>query len=60
MKVLVAVKRVVDFNVKVQVKSDRTGVTAAKIIVSGGHALGSAEKFNEVITPLADKLGAAL
>jgi electron transfer flavoprotein alpha subunit len=28
--------------------------------VSGGRALGSAEKFNEVMTPLADKLGAAL
>ena len=32
----------------------------AKIIVSGGRALGSSEKFNEVLTPLADKLGAAL
>ena len=41
-------------------KSDRPELTAAKIIVSGGRALGSAEKFNEVITPLADKLGAAL
>ncbi|OJW85180.1 MAG: electron transfer flavoprotein subunit alpha, partial [Alicycliphilus sp. 69-12] len=38
-------------------KSDRPELTAAKIIVSGGRALGSAEKFNEVITPLADKLG---
>jgi electron transfer flavoprotein alpha subunit len=34
--------------------------TAAKIIVSGGRALGSAEQFTEVLTPLADKLGAAL
>jgi electron transfer flavoprotein alpha subunit len=41
-------------------KNDRPELTAAKIIVSGGRALGSAEKFNEVITPLADKLGAAL
>ena len=41
-------------------KSDRPELTAAKIIVSGGRALGSAEKFNEIMTPLADKLGAAL
>ena len=41
-------------------KLDRPELTAAKIIVSGGRALGSSEKFNEVMTPLADKLGAAL
>jgi len=41
-------------------KSDRPELTAAKIIVSGGRALGSSDKFNEVMTPLADKLGAAL
>jgi len=41
-------------------KNDRPELTAAKIIVSGGRALGSSEKFNEVLTPLADKLNAAL
>ena len=41
-------------------RNDRPDLTAAKIIVSGGRALGSAEKFDEVMTPLADKLGAAI
>ena len=41
-------------------KLDRPELTAAKIIVSGGRALGSTDKFNDVLTPLADKLGAAL
>ncbi|HVR54076.1 MAG TPA: FAD-binding protein [Pseudorhodoferax sp.] len=41
-------------------KNERPELTAAKIIVSGGRALGSAEKFTEVMTPLADKLGAAI
>ncbi|RQO63171.1 electron transfer flavoprotein subunit alpha [Paucibacter sp. KBW04] len=41
-------------------KNDRPELTAAKIIVSGGRALGSNDKFMEVLTPLADKLGAAL
>ena len=41
-------------------KNDRPELTAAKVIVSGGRALGSNEKFMEVMTPLADKLGAAL
>ena len=41
-------------------ESDRPELTSAKIIVSGGRALGSSEKFTEVILPLADKLGAAV
>ena len=41
-------------------RNDRPELTAAKIIVSGGRAMGSSEKFNDVLTPLADKLGAAL
>ncbi|MFZ2101269.1 MAG: electron transfer flavoprotein subunit alpha/FixB family protein [Oricola sp.] len=39
---------------------DRPELTSAKIIISGGRALGSAEKFQEVILPVADKLGAAV
>lgn len=41
-------------------KSDRPELTAAKIIVSGGRGVGSGENYNKVLTPLADKLGAAL
>lgn len=41
-------------------KSDRPELTAAKIIVSGGRGLGSGEKYQELIAPLADQLGAAL
>ena len=41
-------------------KNDRPELTAAKIIVSGGRALGFSEKFQEVLTPLADALGAAI
>ncbi len=42
------------------VKLERPELTAAKIIVSGGRGLGSGEKYREVLTPLADKLGAAM
>ena len=41
-------------------ESDRPELTSARIIISGGRALGSAEKFQEVILPVADKLGAAV
>jgi electron transfer flavoprotein alpha subunit len=42
------------------VKSDRPALTSAKTVISGGRSLGSAEKFEQTLAPLAAKLGAAL
>jgi electron transfer flavoprotein alpha subunit len=41
-------------------KSERPELTSAKVVVSGGRALGSSEEFHRLIDPLADKLGAGV
>ena len=41
-------------------QSERPELAGAKIIVSGGRGLGSGEAYQELVLPLADKLGAAL
>ncbi len=48
------------FKVEEVAKSDRPELASAKIIISGGRALASAENFTKVIEPVADKLGAAM
>ena len=45
---------------EIRSQSDRPSLSSAKIVISGGRSLGSAEKFEQVLSPLASKLGAAL
>jgi electron transfer flavoprotein alpha subunit len=42
------------------IKSERPGLSSARVVVSGGRAFGSKEKFDALLTPLAEKLGAAI
>lgn len=48
------------FVLRKMVESDRPELTQARVVVSGGRALGSAEQFNSLLMPLADTLGAAI
>lgn len=52
-----ALSRFVSENIQI---SERPELGTAKIIVTGGRSLGSAEKFDQVLSPLAEKLTAAL
>jgi electron transfer flavoprotein alpha subunit len=45
---------------EVRSQSDRPPLSSAKVVISGGRSLGSAERFEQVLSPLASKLGAAL
>lgn len=45
---------------EVRSQSDRPALSSAKVVISGGRSLGSAERFEQVLSPLASKLGAAL
>mgnify|MGYP000378727623 CR=1 FL=1 len=43
-----------------QSKSERPDLVSAKVVVTGGRALGSKENFESLVFPLADKLSAAV
>jgi electron transfer flavoprotein alpha subunit len=43
-----------------KIQSERPPLINAKVVISGGRSLGSAEKFNDILTPLANKLEAAI
>ncbi|MDR2874939.1 MAG: FAD-binding protein [Methylobacillus sp.] len=43
-----------------QQQIERPALASARVVISGGKSLGSAEKFSSVLSPLADKLDAAL